>query len=275
MDRIFISLIIAVALCGCSQQKYVTTKWEKRSYKVIESIPVLDYHYNTEGKLFYLVTIDSANLYVHLKIADESAQKKILMFGFQTWIDTTAKNKKQMSIKFPLPADERMGNMLLDNETKRNRMDFEAYKNMTINQLMEIELLGFSGKNSSQFVSAITNNSVNGKIEMNESGDILYLLTIPFKSLGIENKYDMYLSLNLESGHLSEEMRQGGMIGGRPGGMSGGRPGGAGGRTGNMGGGRPGGMRGGGNPQMMQQKMQERQQLSTPIKIKLKKVKLL
>lgn len=275
MKRVLISIIIVLILTECSQQKYVTTKWEKQSYKAIDSIPVFDYYYDTEGKLFYMVTNDSSNLYVHLKIADESAQKKISRFGFQTWIDITAKNKKQMGVKFPLPANERMDNVPLKNEGPKKRRNFDAYKNMANNQLMEIELVGFSDKNSSQFLSANNNNSVNGIIEINKSGDILYLLTIPFISLGIEYKPDMYLSLNLESGYLSEDMKPERMTGDRPGGMSGGRPGGAGGRSGNMGGGSPGEMRGGRNPQVTQQRIQERQQLSTPIKIQLKKVKLL
>src|SRR5690554_2575052 len=72
---------------GCSQPKYITSAWNSKEHKQVENIPVTGYQYDREGKLFYRITNDSNNLYIHLNAIDETTQAKLLMFGFTVWVD--------------------------------------------------------------------------------------------------------------------------------------------------------------------------------------------
>ncbi|NJO91568.1 MAG: hypothetical protein HC831_23350 [Chloroflexia bacterium] len=96
----------------------------------------------------------------------------------------------------------------------------------------------------------------------NVETDLLYRIQIPFKQLGISYKPESMISINIESG--TSKMNKNGPpeMGNKPdGAMTGGR--------------RPeGGMLGGRKPGMVQERMEDMNQLLTPIKIKLKKVRL-
>jgi hypothetical protein len=244
---------------GCSQPKYITSAWNSKEQKQVENIPVTSYQYDRESKLLYRITNDSNNLYIHLNAIDETTQTKLLMFGFTVWIDTTAKNKKQMGVKYPIASNQRNQSV----ETKINRSgDFKKTskenKISLINQLNEIELIGFEGKESITHLYARNENDIRGDIKLDENGILQYKLTVPFNRIGIETlKNETVLSLLMESGNM--DMIKPSVDGGKPraGGMGGGRPGGASGRSGI-------GMRG--NPQSKQKGKTE---LFQPIKIKL------
>ncbi|WP_346863147.1 hypothetical protein [uncultured Draconibacterium sp.] len=245
---------------ACSQPKYISSEWNSDEHKQVENIPVTSYQYDREDKLFYRITNDSNNLYIYLNAFEETTQTKILMFGFTVWIDTTARNKKQMGIKYPLVRNERKQSM----ETKINSSgDFKRtnQENRTslINQLNEIELIAFEGKKSTSHLYAGNENDIRGNIELGENSALLYKLTIPMERIGINPlKEGTILSINMESGNM--EMMKPSGSGGKQGagGMGGGRPGGA---TGRMGGGM------GRNPQAMQGGTAE---LFQPVNIKLK-----
>jgi len=255
------SLIISFYISGCSQPKYITSEWNIEEHKQVENIPVTSYQYDRESKIFYRITNDNNNLYIHLNAIDETTQTKVLMFGFTVWIDTTARNKNQMGIKYPLARNERKQSM----ETKINRSgDFrrtnQENRTSLINQLNEIELIGFEDKKNIIHLYAKNENDIRGEIKLGENGALHYKLTLPFKRIGIETlKNETVLSLLMESGNMEMMKPSGG--GGKPGagGMGSGRPGGAVGRPG-------AGMGMGRNPQAMQRGKQE---LSKPVKIKL------
>jgi hypothetical protein len=248
----------SIFFTGCSQPKYITSAWTSEEHKEVENILGTGFQYDRESKLFYRITNDSNNLYIHLNVIDENAQAKLLMFGFTVWIDTTARNKKQMGIKYPLARNERKQS----GETKINRSgEFRRnnQENRTglINHLNEIELIGFEGKKSTTHLYAGNENDIRGNVGHGKSGAMLYELTIPMERIGIKPLKDgAILSINMESGNMEMMKPSGG--GGKPGGAMGG---GRGGRAGMPGGGM------GRNPQAMQG---GRSELSQPVNIKLK-----
>lgn len=257
---LLLSILVISISAGYSQSNVTTAKWLKDEYKNVQDIPHLDYLYDVDQKLFYLITNDSANLYINLKAADQSTQKKILMFGLTVWIDKDAKNKKNTGLRFPVPNE---GDPENNNRPMVQGLDFNEIKQEIVDNANEIELIGFSGKNSSEIISTLANNAIHAAMFMDTNGDLLYQLCIPLKQLEIDYNPENLLSVNLESGEAKMK--------GQPGKMKGERPGG-----GMAGGGMPGGRMPSGNrnPEMMQNRMNDFNQMSTPIKIKLKKVRL-
>lgn len=256
--QLFIALLFVIFfISSCSQPKYISSVWAGGETPKNEINLVDDYRYDRESKLFYRITNDRNNLYIHLNTIDETTQAKLLMFGFTVWIDSTANNKKLLGIRYPLSRNERKpypttglsrsGDFLRNNQENRTSL---------INQLNEIELIGFEGKKSTSLLFAQNEKDIRGDIAFGENGALLYKLTLPLERIGagtLTNESE--LGLLMESGKIEIA------------GPSGGKPGGA------MGGGRSGGgagMRGGGmgrNPQAMKEGKSE---LSQPISIKLK-----
>lgn len=252
LQLVYISLWVSLFISGCSQPKYISSKWNSEEYKQVENIPVFDYKYDRDNKLFYMVSNDRNNLYIHLETNEETVQTKLLMFGFTVWIDTTARNKKQMGIRYPLARSDRKQIMATGhNRSSDVKGNFHENKNKIINQVNEIELIGFEGPRSILHLSATNDRDIRGNIKFSENGDMLYKLTIPMERIGVNTiKNKNILSLNMESGNPEISKPTG--LKGRPAGRG-------------MGGGRPGGVMGG-NPQAMQKGKQE---LSQPVKIKL------
>ena len=266
-------ILIVLIVTSCSQQKYISAKLNKEEYHQSENISRLDYWLNKKGDILYLVTNDSDNLYIHLKTMDNIAQKKILNYGFTVWVDITGKNKKQLGAKFPLAKSDRMPPMQIgDFQTIEKGNGFQKDNLQFQYQTFEIELFGFNGASESDYILAMNDNDINGKMHFSKEGELNYLLAIPYRRLGLDIEKEPIISIILESGSLditsanSSQQGGGGKMHGKMGGGSSQRM---------NGGGQGGRQAGGGNPEMKQQRMEERQKLSTPIKIKISKIKLL
>jgi len=91
---------IALIIFGCSSSNHLHSKWQNEKYSNPITISRLDYQYNSDFKLFYLITNDRENLFVHLKVDDRIVQKRLLLNGFTIWVDTMAKAKKHLGIKY-------------------------------------------------------------------------------------------------------------------------------------------------------------------------------
>lgn len=265
--QISISILLIFFSISCYPQKLITTKWQKEEYQQSENIPRDVFLYDNKDKLMYLISNDIKNLYIHLKVSNNSSIKKILDFGFTVWVDVKGTNKNKFGIKFPLEKKARMPSINLANHDKgRGR---EQRERPTLNDNYKIELIGFNNKKESSFMNAINNTDLNGKMRFNENEELEYDLSIPLKKLGINTIENNIISLKLESGtiNIGNESRPG------PTGRSGMGERNEGG--GGHGGGHGGGRGGPGGQGMQQGNMQNKQGLSTPIKIKVKKIKLL
>ena len=272
IKNLFILALIVLFTFSCSQQKYVTSKWQKEEYKQTGNIPRLDYWYSKDGQLLYLVTNDSENLYVHLKVSERTSIQKILNFGFTVWIDKDGKNKKKIGVKFPLTQSDRMPPAQYQNNQSMNKSNgANKFKSQLLDQIFEIELIGFNDNKENDIILANTKNHINGKMSFNEYNELEYQLKMPFKYFNIDLKKNRLISINMESGSLdmgNSASRQAGFNAGG----GGGRPGGGGGQG--MGGGMGKGGHQGGGSGMQNQKMGARQELLTPIKIKIKRIEL-
>lgn len=268
---IAISIFLVALTFNCSSQKYLTSKWQKKEYTHSSAIPRLDFWSSSKENIMYLVTNDTENLYIHLKTVDKLSTRKILDLGCTVWIDANGKNKKRQSITFPMAKKDRLPAIQFEKEVEitndRVRGDRPA-----LDMEYEIELNDFNGKGSNNIISASNETHINGKLNINENNELEYLLKVSFNTVGINLAENNIISINMETGIMEMEHASGkrpsgrpGMSGGGPGGGSGGRPGGGQG----MGGGKSGMSGDNGNMQ------QNRQEMSTSIKLKIKKIELL
>jgi len=63
--------------------------------------------YDSETKLLFAISNDSANIYLCFEAKDNMTQMKIMRGGMRVELDTKGRNGKSASINFPLPPKER------------------------------------------------------------------------------------------------------------------------------------------------------------------------
>ncbi len=275
MSKIHLILGITILLFIVKPVLSQQTKWQtdKYNFNNIENLSNIEFLYNSKGKLFYLLTNDKNNLYIHIRAVDEIAQKKIIIYGFTIEIKTKGPNKKKLIIEYPLPKKDRMEPIiLLSDNSNKNRKNFNLIKDQIVKQIVQMRITGLTDKKSSITIAANNKLNINGNMIINKNGDLQYLLVIPLNSLSIDLSENTTISLKMLSGSLdlsniSNKQSKGRMgINGRSGrgraqGMSGGQ------------GGRGKGQ--GGRPEYQEQRMSGKQELTTSIKIIVKKLILL
>src|SRR5438876_522138 len=107
--KTLLPLFLLALLSSCSKTIYDNV-WQSKPVTVDGNskeweIPLR--FYDSKSKLQYIVTNDSSNMYVCIRVTDERLQAKIMNAGMSVWIDTTGKNKQQVGITFPLGSSER------------------------------------------------------------------------------------------------------------------------------------------------------------------------
>lgn len=273
-------LIIAISFF-CSTLSYgqktpFYTKWQTAKFDKPEELSNMDFLYDSDGRLLYLLTNDKDNLYVHVRAIDDITQKKIIELGFSVELIIKGDKIKRL-IEFPLPRKERMEPViLLANTSEKKRKDFNLVKEQMVEQIYVMRTSGFN--NSLESVKASENKfNLLGKLEINKNGQLQYLLTIPLSAIGVNVLEEHAINFVLKSGSMEAVSSQGppqGGGGGRQGGggHSGGHGGGGGRQGGSPQGGSGGQERGGAESA---EKQAERAEMSKAINVKLKNVMLL
>jgi hypothetical protein len=192
-----------------------------------------------------------------------------MMFGFTVWLDSTARNKKILGIRFPIGAQNYDDNWTpdfgprreegfegppprgeegTDEPPPRREGGFEGQQRFA-EMLSEIEIIGPDKDDRNRIP---VHNAYGIQVAMSEfSAELVYELKVPLHVLkgqpyAITAAAGKAISLGFEMGELDrEKMREqfgrgrGGFGGGRPGGGMGGGPPGGFGRPGGPGGSRP------------------------------------
>lgn len=92
-------LMIAIAVViGCSGSKNLTASYWQPS---LQPTDIKTSGYSESTKLSWLVSNDSANLYIKARTADLKTQMNIAKHGLTVYVDTTGKKKKVCSTTFP------------------------------------------------------------------------------------------------------------------------------------------------------------------------------
>ncbi len=178
-----IFIILFFAHWSCSKSQDLKSRWHSNAYKQgMENIPALDYYYNNDCRVFYLISNDEKNLYINARFTEKSQQMMVLQSGLTIWIDTTGKTKTKLGVRYPLtPHDDFAG---MKERSSRDYPGTEAYLEQPPplpDIIQEIELLGFDGKKSSRIISANDSLYIHGNMVYNEYNDLLYEICIPFR----------------------------------------------------------------------------------------------
>lgn len=265
-SKYLIFFILLTLLSACSSQKTISSKWQEKPESAISDIPRTAYQYNSDYKLFYLITNDDEHLYVNLKVDDHNLQKRLLMSGFTIWIDSSAKSKKYMGLNYQVDPNKML--MKPEETEKYLPLDENGKKTSLMSYFMGNMLQEPIGLNTQ-------NDDIIYHFANDKERSLNFQLKLPITYFSNQPNSSPIISLLLESKVPENRMQkpQGqrpqmgmGNGGGRSGGGSGG-PGGGGSRGGGQGGERE--EMNGGNPdgQAQGQKVKD-------IKIELKKLQL-
>ena len=150
-------------------------------------------NYDKKTGINYDLANDSKNLYVIIKVVNNSTQRQILSNGFELWINTDGAKKKTIGISYPLkmasdpqkgkdqqPIGTEFGNKpaesgsFAENKGETGRPD---PKQFVISK--ELTLSGFKIKNGQQPTNECP---VHTAISFDQSGCMIYELAIPFNT---------------------------------------------------------------------------------------------
>ncbi|OFX79872.1 MAG: hypothetical protein A2X12_07755 [Bacteroidetes bacterium GWE2_29_8] len=221
---LYFSLLLIIF--SCSPKIYMFSKHIKTA-PCFSNIDFNEFYYDSENQTQFLIFNDTSNMYLLLKVFDETMQRQIIRNGLTVWIDIKDGKRKEIGINFPIKKTQKMfppkmnGEMVLQNgQMVNDNKDF-----IMLTKFNEMELIGFYGKNTSKLLSSTIENEINGKIEFDEQHSMLYYMTIPMyriNNLG-HLKSDGCFSIGIESGidnnvSGTSAMNNGGMQGPPPGG---------------------------------------------------------
>lgn len=101
MSRYLVVVVLMMAIAaviGCGGSKNLASSYWQPNLKPTD---IVTSGYNESTKLSWLVSNDSANLYVKARTADLKTQMNIAKYGLTVYVDTTGKKKKTCSAVFP------------------------------------------------------------------------------------------------------------------------------------------------------------------------------
>ena len=252
-------LLICCLFFSCSHKVYDALDWQVNKVtadgKISEWSNPLRF-YDAKSKINYTISNDKQNLYVCMKISDETAQIKILQGGMELKIDTTGKKVFPIEFKYPLEnhqmpqhkkGESKNGSNSENNHTENPGRS--SLKLKLVSQATDVQLIGFKPPLGGILPLYNTSSGISSAINIDSTGIMYYEAIIPFNTFYKSelNPSDTNRIFNYEiivNALPAPPMREGG-----GGGMGcGGRGMGGGMRGGGMGGGMHGGGGGGNSP---------------------------
>lgn len=204
--KIIAKMLVAVFFLGITNTLFAQKEFECQSMEVfLNEYSEADWNsgllYDSKSKFFYQLANNEEYLYVHLVIKDETVQKKILAFGFTIHIDTTGKKKENTGIQFPFPDKA----IQPPRKPKNGKDDFYIKKYEIIQEFTSAKLTGFEGKKSEKIINIHEADGVDIKMEFNNSGYLLYKLTVPLKMISpsFNPANNPVFSVCFETGYLN------------------------------------------------------------------------
>jgi hypothetical protein len=248
MKKLF-CLLTSVLVVGCAPKNLINNK---------QNIPFVadgkanewgdNLLYDPSSHLTYKVSSDDNNLYLMVKLANESLQRRMLTTGFTVWIDTTNRKKRNFGVTFP------RGRMLVAGmfgpriesrpKQRREHKGFDL-KELLAESVHEIEIKAYDAETPR--VMYISESKLKPVIGIDSAQFLVYEFTLPIGYFLKNRKSGKPISVgfvigteNSQSGK-SMSQEQGGLGGQMGGGMPGGGGPGMGGGMGQMGGDMSGG----------------------------------
>lgn len=180
-------VLFFVVLCACGKPLY-NCLWQdvpvNADGKANEwSVPLS--YYDGESKLQYSFSNDRNNIYACIKVSDPQAQMKILYGGMTFAIDTTGKNKKQISIDYPIGNAE---NISKEEQSPNYRPDVSSLKRFFSDQPSQMLLTGFKSPLGG-LTSTRDSSGLNVSVSWDSVNTMVYEAVIPFKTFYKKIRY--------------------------------------------------------------------------------------
>ncbi|GAA4734462.1 hypothetical protein [Flavisolibacter ginsenosidimutans] len=140
----------------------------------------------TANGIDYALANSRDNLYVLFKIADPAEQMKLIRGGMEVWFDPTGKHAKTTEIIYPVKGE------LPDETFRPNFAQGEKPDTKDLHRRIESGLISFNRigfKPAYSGVQSIRENTgFKGAINWNESGELIYEVTVPFAAFPTDVK---------------------------------------------------------------------------------------
>lgn len=280
MKRFTISLLMALLfiLTGCSNKTVYKSLWQPSSLSVgdCDDYWFTNMHYSTKAKMHYGLSNDDENLYVSLKVTDETVQRKIMLTGLTFWLDPNGKGKEQLGLNFPVKQPKQKNTTKnrsaagqQQGDQRKSKADNEKFNSKYKNGLSEIVISGFGGEAEPSLVGNKSKQGINAILRMDSLQVLYYEAQIPLHMIfekpdEVLGNAAKYFSYAFETGYVETPSTG-------PAGRSGSAGVKGAGRGGGGGGGRGGGRGGSQASGMDSEKMAAMHEMSQPSKFKVKK----
>jgi hypothetical protein len=133
---------------------------------------------NPDAKVSYAMANDSGNLYLCLKVYDDSQQMKLLRGGMEVWIDPAGKKGESCGIRFPLSTTLNPGGKGGMHTNDPNAM--KQAKLMFLLQAKDMELVGFRDGLNGLCNSMQNKTGVKAVLNLDSTNILICETKIPF-----------------------------------------------------------------------------------------------
>lgn len=133
--------------------------------------------FNSETTLFFSVANDSTTLYLCFQCNDENAQAKINSAGMKVELSTKGKNKRDVTVIFPLTDSK--SRYAEDDLIAGKKLDMQSLKTSFILRNTNMDVKGFATQNG--VIPTNDSSGINASINWDQKNVMTYELAIPFK----------------------------------------------------------------------------------------------
>jgi hypothetical protein len=133
---------------------------------------------DNKGGYHYCISNDTSKLYIGLLLKDEFSKAKFLNAGFSIFLNSEGKEKRSLSIDFPLPDVE----YDLSGDPRR-LMDLKGIQLMGLLHAKQYDVSGFKDGNGKQNISDENKAGIQIALGLTDSGFLFYEVMIPFSAM--------------------------------------------------------------------------------------------
>lgn len=153
-----------------------------------------------KSKFLYNLGNDNDNLYIRLKISDETAQQKICLFGLTVYLNPEGGKKGRLGLRYPLEKDREA----MKKENPGAGAQSKTWNEMKKHLLRDAELLELIGLSKERILSSRVGlmNGIEVIMIVDSFGDLVYEAKIPFKAYRIDKSKVENLGVVIETGRL-------------------------------------------------------------------------
>ena len=153
-----------------------------------------------KSKFLYNVGNDNDNLYIRLKISDETAQQKIALFGLTIYFNPEGGKKGRLGLHYPMAKDPEQ----MKKEQPKEGGPEKKWIDMKRDLIRDADLLELIGLTKEKILSNRVGlmNGLEVIMIVDSYGDLVYEAKIPFKAYRIDKSKVENLGIVVETGRL-------------------------------------------------------------------------